>query len=299
MHNLKAKFDKILELITPFAQKMVNEHGNIPRRGVVPKFSDLSVVALALASEASSINSENYLFHLLSACKDDFPNLISRCQFNQRRKYLAELLNVIRYNVVQTVDADEDLFLVDSKPAPVCRNVRAGRVKIGKYDTEFHPDFGYCATQQQYYYGYKLHVTSSLRGIIHTFTLSPASVADIRYLQEVKFELPDSTIIADKAYLSAEVQLDLFQSANIRLEVPLRHNQKGYQPLYKPFSKARRRIETTFSQLNDQFTMLQNYAKSSRGFFARLLAKISAFTLLQLLNYARGDTLCATKYTLI
>ncbi|GBU08789.1 hypothetical protein AwDysgo_21200 [Bacteroidales bacterium] len=95
MHNLKANFDKILEHLTPFAKKMVNEHGNILRCGAVPKFSDLEVVALSITAEALSIDSENFLFEKLKEYKNEFPNLISRCQYNQRRKKLSPFrLNV-------------------------------------------------------------------------------------------------------------------------------------------------------------------------------------------------------------
>ncbi|MEG2064546.1 MAG: IS982 family transposase, partial [Alistipes sp.] len=196
------------------------------------------------------------------------------------------------------IDGGEDLFIIDSKPLPVCRNARASRSKMGKKNDRLAPNFGYCATQKQYYYGYKMHLTSGLRGVIRTFEFSPASVADIHYLQDVKFEIPNSTIIADRAYLSATVQLDLFQRANIRLEVPYRHNQKDFRPVYKPFAKARKRIETTFSQLSDQFMMIRNYAKNFAGFSTRILAKITAFTILQYLNFTQDKPLCKTKYAL-
>ena len=44
---------------------VVNELGNIPRPGVVPRFSDLEVVALSLTAEHLSIDSENNLFDRL------------------------------------------------------------------------------------------------------------------------------------------------------------------------------------------------------------------------------------------
>ncbi|ELX66129.1 hypothetical protein HMPREF0662_02626 [Prevotella nigrescens F0103] len=57
--------------------------GNIPRRGPIPKFSDLEVVALSLAAESESINSEKWLFeYRLQEYKDKLPTLISRRQFN-------------------------------------------------------------------------------------------------------------------------------------------------------------------------------------------------------------------------
>ncbi|KAA6305032.1 hypothetical protein EZS27_043317, partial [termite gut metagenome] len=41
MHNLKANFDKMLDICKHFGKEFVNERGNIPRCGVVPRFSDL------------------------------------------------------------------------------------------------------------------------------------------------------------------------------------------------------------------------------------------------------------------
>lgn len=61
----------------------VNAFGNVPRCGVVSKFSDLEVVALGITTEVFGFDSENLLFHRLhNECKEDLPNLISRRQFN-------------------------------------------------------------------------------------------------------------------------------------------------------------------------------------------------------------------------
>ena len=59
IHNLYTKFVKILGICKQFSNKFVNEKGNIPHRGPVPKFSDLEVVALSLAAKSESIDSEN------------------------------------------------------------------------------------------------------------------------------------------------------------------------------------------------------------------------------------------------
>lgn len=80
MCNLYAKFVKILEICKQDSENLVNEYGNMPRRrGRVLKFSDLEVVALSLAAESESIDSEKWLFDSkLQECKEQFPNLISR-----------------------------------------------------------------------------------------------------------------------------------------------------------------------------------------------------------------------------
>ena len=84
MRNLYANFVEILDVCKKFSKNLVNEQGNIPRRGVVPRFSDLEVIALSLTAEKFSIDSESLLFSYLKDYKDEMPNLISRRQFNDR-----------------------------------------------------------------------------------------------------------------------------------------------------------------------------------------------------------------------
>lgn len=125
MHNLYTKVVKILEICKQFSHNLVNEHGNIVRRGPVPKFSDLEVVALSLAAESESIDSEKWLFdYKLQEYKEKIPNLISRRQFNDRRKKTTGLCEAIRKRIALKIDGDEDFFLVDSKPIEVCRPAR-------------------------------------------------------------------------------------------------------------------------------------------------------------------------------
>ena len=102
MHNFVAKFGKILEICKQFAGNLVNEKGNVPRRGVVPTFSDLEVVALSITAETLSIDSENYLFRRLNTeCHEAIPNLITRRQYNQRRKKTMMLGENIRQAIAK------------------------------------------------------------------------------------------------------------------------------------------------------------------------------------------------------
>ncbi|KIP58963.1 hypothetical protein ST41_01565 [Prevotella pectinovora] len=86
MYNLYTKFVKILEICKQFSENLVNESGNVPRRGPVPKFSDLEVVVLSLTAETESFDSEKWLFdYKLQEYKDSISNLIPRRQFNDRK----------------------------------------------------------------------------------------------------------------------------------------------------------------------------------------------------------------------
>ena len=131
MYNLYTKFVKILEICKQFSENLVNESGNVPRRGPVPKFSDLEVVALSLTAETESIDSEKWLFdYKLQEYKDSIPNLISRRQFNDRRKKTAGLCEELRKRIAMEMDGGEEQFFVDSKPIEVCRVARRWDVPV-------------------------------------------------------------------------------------------------------------------------------------------------------------------------
>lgn len=62
-----------------FTKNLVDERGNMPRRGIAPRFYDLEVIALCLTIENVSVDSESYLFSLLEEYNADIPNLIFSC----------------------------------------------------------------------------------------------------------------------------------------------------------------------------------------------------------------------------
>ena len=252
-----------------------------------------------MTSEAVGIDSESLLFAKLQEYKVEIPHLISRRQYNDRRKITSSLCNTIRERMAAEMDGGENCFCIDSKPIEVCRFSRSKRCCMGKKDFEKAPSIGYCASQGVYYYGYKLHALCGLSGVIHSFDLTKASVHDIHYLKDVKVDYSNCTVIGDRGYISAQVQLDLFETANIRLEVPYRCNQKEWKPTFIPFAKARKRVETLFSQLCDQFMIIRNYAKDTDGLFARIVGKISALTILQYINYKNERPIGRVKYALI
>ena len=286
MRNFIANFVRILGICKDFAGNRVNELGNVPRCGVVPKFSDLEVIALGITAEAFGFDSENLLFYRLHhECKEDFPNLISRRQFNSRRKLTARLAEEIRKDVAVAIDGSEDVFCIDSKPVKVCQNARAKRCAMGRDNLEAAPDRGYCASQGMHYYGYKLHAVCGIRGVIHSYDMTAASVHDLHYLNDESREYHDCMMLGDKGYLSAEIKQNLFDAANITLEVPYRLNQKNWRPPAWAYKRFRKRIETIFSQLNDNLMMIRNYAKQSCGLFTRMAGKIVAMTFMQYVNF--------------
>lgn len=285
MHNIKVNFDKIIEVVKDILGEDLTEQNNFKRRGVIPRFSDVEVISLSLTAESLGIDSENYLFSkLLTEYRHSFVNLISRRQYNDRRKLLFEQTERVRKLMAARLNEQADIFAIDSMPLEICKIAREQRNKMGKESEQTSPDKGYCASQKKYFYGYKLHSVCSAAGVIESLDLTKASVHDVHYLKDVKELFSNCMIIGDKGYIGRQHQINLFESAGIELEVPLRSNQKEQKPTMWILKKVRKRIETVFSQLCDQFMIQRNYAKSFAGFKSRILAKITGYTILQFLN---------------
>lgn len=277
MHNFTANYEKILEVLKGLEFESENFLSQIRK----PRLTDLKVIAINLTSEYMSIDSEYQLFRILPI---EIKSLIERSVYNRRKRRLFVHMERVRKLLVEKFNSAEKYFVVDSMPLEVCKLSRSSRSKICKEIDYALPNRGYCASQKMHYYGYKLHAICSVEGVFQSLDISPASIHDIHYLKDIKQQIKDCTLLGDRGYLSSDYQLDLFTSHNIKLEVPMRKNQKDYKDHPYIIRKSRKRIETLFSQLCDQFMIRRNYAKSFLGFKTRILSKITTMTIIQAIN---------------
>ncbi|MDV4026802.1 IS982 family transposase, partial [Elizabethkingia anophelis] len=276
MNNLNANYERILEVL-----REISNENLVSYQRRAPKLKDLELISLALTAEFMGIDSESHLFRHIPVT---IRQKIDRSVYNRRKRRLANKIDEIRIKLARSFNEFENIFIIDSMPVEVCKLSRSGTSKICKDSEYCYPNRGFCASQKMHFYGYKLHAVCSVNGVFQSVDLSPASVHDIHYLKDIREQLSDCTLLGDKGYLSSEMQIDLFNYAHIELETPKRVNQKDYKPQFYLFKKQRKRIETFFSQLCDQFMIRRNYAKSFEGFKTRLLAKITALTVVQFIN---------------
>ncbi len=189
--------------------------------------SDLEVVALSLTAEFMSIDSENSLFKQINQA--EIPNLIERSQFNKRRRKLFLFSEEIRTKLAREFLEFENYFIVDSMPLEICKFSRHSRIKICKEEFESAPSKGFCASQNNWFFGYKLHVVCSVTGVFHSLDITKAEVYDVHFLKNIKQQMSDCVLLGDRGCISESIQLDLFQSVNFRLETPKRMNQLNYK----------------------------------------------------------------------
>lgn len=229
-----------------------------------------------------SIDRENSLFNPLKNGK--ISNLVERNQFNKRRRKLFLFSEKIRTKLTSYFLEFKDYFIVDSMPLEICKFSRNNRIKICKNKFETAPFKGFCASQNSWFYGYKLHGVSSVSRVFHSLDITKASVYDVHFLKNIKQQMTNCVLFGYIGYLSSTMQLYLFETANIKLETPMRINQVNYKKQSNVFRKSRKSIETLFSQFCDQFMIRRNYTKSFNGFKTKILNKKNAFTFVQFIN---------------
>ena len=281
MNNFKANYNKILEVL-----KSITEKEQFLKQKRKPKLKDIELIAMNLTAEYMSIDSECQLFREISI---DLKNKIERSVYNRRKRKLFFAMEFIRKELSNKFTEFENYFVVDSMPLEVVKLSRSNRSKICKEEFYSAPNRGFYASQNMHYYGYKIHAVCSIEGVFKSFDISKASVYDIHYLKDIKNKFNNCVILADKGCLSADYQLDLFESKQIKLEVPMWKNQYNYKKQAYIFRKKRKRIETLFSQLCDLPIVIgimirRNYAKSFQGFKTRILSKLTSLTIIKIIN---------------
>lgn len=300
MHNLKTNYDKIYRICKELLKNELLESGNFKKYPHIPKLTDLSVLCIMLTAEILGIDSEN---HLYSKIKTEYPSLyrslMHRTNYNRRKRHLQHYVPLLLSSVSSLIDKDRDSFILDSIPLPVCSFIRSSRSRVCRED-EVRPTKSYHASHNVYYYGFKMQLLLSKSGIPVFMGITAANVHDINILSALNDGLfSDCELIADKGYISAAYQTSLFEEYRIKLITPLRSNMKQSENLWTPaYRFKRKRIETLFAQLCDQFMLKRNYAKSLDGLFARICAKMAGVATLQYINFKENRPINRLKHAL-
>ena len=147
--------------------------------GAKTEMSDSEIITLALVMDYLPFPGESQLIGFIRAnYKQWFPTLLERSQFNRRLRRLERKMEILRRTWVgQLGGFNADSFVIDTKPIPVVGYRRSKRHS----DFDGSADYGYCAAKKMSarhaasqaacaiallkYFGYKLVVLSTLKGL--------------------------------------------------------------------------------------------------------------------------------------
>lgn len=144
--------------------------------------------------------------------------------------------------------------------------------------------------KKETYFGLKLHALVTIDSFVFYFFLTSAGIDDRSAVFELTENNPSIKIIADKGYIDNVLKNQLEIEKDILLILLKRKNSKNL--LEKQFRnillKTRRRIETSFSQLFEQFNINKVLAKSKWGLMLRITLKILAHNISFIINDILG-----------
>jgi IS5 family transposase len=252
--------------------------------------TDSEIITIVVLGEILSVDSENaWVSYVRKNMKDLFPRMCERSRFNRLHRNLSSVMMQIRIKLGTILDfTEDDLRIADSFPLPVCA---FGRAKFAKAFKGENANYGYCASKKETYFGYKVHVLCTANGYITDFLISQASTDD----RDAVWELIEGynrrlLLVGDKGYTGTNLFRDLWEEKGVLMIALKRNNDKNPdpRPIRRTVFKIRRRIETSFSQLAEQFNAENVLAKSLWGLDTRLQSKFLAFSLCFAVNWLLG-----------
>lgn len=257
--------------------------------GAKPVFSDSEVITLMLALDFLGFESESQFLSFMRAnYLELFPRLCDQSQFNRRARSLRLIVEQLRRSWLTDLGATQDLFLLmDTKPVPV----------VGYKRSKKHSDFrqsagyGYCSARHFHYFGYKLVAVTTFSGLPVVFEMVAANTDERAAAEEVLSSLRSCDIFGDKGFIGQEWQQQIKEQSGNRVWTAKRANQKEQNPGWfdRLLNRVRERIEGSFNELQNTGRNLERLlAKTVIGLSTRVIAKVTSYTLKQLLRDSLG-----------
>lgn len=281
--------ESLLTIIYVLVDDWYQEKGQHLLQGKVgrkPAFSDSEVMTLMVAEDYIPYPGEaQYVGYLRANHADLFPDLVNQSQFNRRARGLRYLIEAMRRDWLMELGVEQaSTFLIDTKPIPVVGYKRS------KSRSRFlgSAEYGYCASRNLHYFGYKLVMVTTLDGIPVVYDLVPANTEERQAAEAVIDRIAHADLIGDKGFLGVEWQAQMLAQTGNTITTPKRKNQKiqhpeGFECL---LNSVRERIEGVFHELQNTGRNVERLlAKSVGGLAARVIAKVTAHLLKHILRF--------------
>ena len=257
--------------------------------GRKPMFKDSEVMTLMLAADFMPYPGElQFMGFIRANYLDLFPELVDQSQYNRRTRQLRHLVEAMRRDWLCEMGIDQHTqFLIDTKPVPIVGYKRS------KKHSDFvgQADYGYCASRQLHYFGYKLVLVSSLEGIPVLYELVSANTEERQAAETLLAYFSNVEFIGDKGFLGEEWQAQIYEQTGNIITTPKRKNQKIQHPdgFEKLLNSVRERIEGVFHEIQNTGKHLEHLlAKRRDGLMSRLICKVTAHLLRHVLRLRFG-----------
>jgi transposase len=234
-----------------------------------PRFSDAEVLTIALLQGVVEVATLKQTYRLVAQnWLTAFPRLPSYKQWVSRVHHLVpQVGRLLAITCTQAWHAAR-LYLIDSKPIPLCLPIRHGRVRVLRDEGAY---FG--KTSKEWFFGFKLHLLRHIDGRVLNIILTPGNCDDRLPALALVQGLAGGVTLGDLGYRGPECAADLAEEADMLL---LTRDQALAHRFV--LSQVRQRVETTFSQLWRKFVD-RVFSRSWTGLWNTLQLKVLYYNL--------------------
>ena len=279
-------------LLTALYVKIDDYLGCRTRPGRPPKLSDAELLTLAVAQVLLGVRSEaRWLRFVPRALPGAFRYLPGQSGYNKRLRSALPLIK----RLIRVLAADTDLWhdpvwLVDSTPVECARS----RPTVQRSNLAGWAGYSYCPSHSRFFWGLRLHLVATPGGLPITWALADPKLDERQVLMALLDHdptltgaRPGLTIIADKGYVSAELDRFLAERGVRLLRPSYRsHRPRPGEQLLKP---VRQLIESVYDTLKGQLDLELHGGRSVAGVGARIGQRLLALTAAIWHNRATGQ----------
>lgn len=238
-----------------------------------PHFTDTEVLMIALMQNVLGCQTLKQTYrYIKNNHASAFPHLCSYSRWIARLHPLQSLVGHLLEAALSQAKMPTHAYVVDSKPIPCCKPIRHARALLLR---EEGATFGKGSTG--WYFGYKLHLITHLRGGVVSAMLTPANCSDLDpdVLVTLCSHLNGGLLLGDKGYQGQEFQSWVKEETGMGMLTPSDIPSQGSR---RYFHQKRKLIETYLSQLW-RLGIDRVYSRSFLGLWNTLLLKILSYNL--------------------
>jgi transposase len=205
-----------------------------------PRFSDAEVLTLALLQGVLEVATLKQPYRLVAQnWRAAFPHLSSYKQWLIRVHRLAPQVGRLLAATCTQAWYAAHLYLMDSKPIPLCLPIRHARVRLLREEGAY---FG--KTSKGGFFGFNLHLLRHVQGRVLNVLLTPGNGDDRAAALALVQSVDGGVTLGDLGYRGPECAAALAEDAEMVLIT------RDQAPAHRfVLSPVRQQIETTFSQL--------------------------------------------------
>lgn len=283
---MDADLDTLATALYVTCDDLLREHPDrAPLRiktGTPPRITDAELITIAVMQAMLQFTSEaRWLRYAHKHLTGMFPYLPEQSGYNKRLRKLAGTISWINSMLAaRTSIATDDVWLADSTPVECGRS----RETALRSDLAGWAEYGYCASHSRYFWGLRLHLITTVHGLILGWALTGAKADERAVFCDLitgtaLLAAPRDrrqTAITDKGYHSRQFEAEL-AAAGID---QLRPTRKGEQP--RPgqefFKPLRQIIESVNDTLKGQLDLERHGGRTMDGVCTRVGQRILALT---------------------